>query len=188
MTRMRLSILGALVWLGAASTGNASPAATPPMSGTISVEIGAVEPNLTAASPSFVDAASHALAARGFTVIEGAGHARFVAVLTVTRMDVGTTTTKVPVERSSLATGGGVGVGASFSLSLPTGKTRSVPLQQTRLEVRIHERDAAADLWRGTAIAVRAADAGQEAKVASDLTETVLRIYPEQSESVASVP
>lgn len=170
-----------------ADAGSAVAAATPPTSGTISVEIDSAEPNLDSAV--FLDAVGKALAAHGFTVLEGAGHGRFVATLKLSRSEVGTTTKSIPVDRSLLS-GGGVGVGASFSLALPTAKTRSVPLQQTGLEIRIHARDEAAVLWRGAAVTVRGADAGrgQDAAVASDLIETVLRIYPQQSEDVASVP
>ncbi|MFW2829925.1 hypothetical protein [Sphingomonas sp. ID0503] len=147
------------------------------------------EPLPLSTRSAFSEAASGALAARGFTVLEGVGHARYTATIMLSRDQAGTTTVKVPAERSSFG-GGGVGVGANITVPLPSTKRKLVPVQQTQLELRISERDRADPVWRGTAVAVRAAGTkdGSDPAVAADLIEAVLRIYPAQTDAVASVP
>ena len=184
-------------WLGGFAmavlllAGSAAPGAAPAAPGTISVETAAVEANLEPSLPLFVEAVGKALAAHEFTLIEGAGHAHFVANLTVTRVDVGTTTGKVPVAGPTAMAGGRpTRAGGGVNFSLPTGKIRTVPLQQTKLELSIRQRGDDAVLWRGSALTVRATDSanGQDGAVAKDLAEAIFRGYPEQSEGVASIP
>lgn len=183
-----------LRWIPAAMllfAGGPAHAAAPPASGTISVEPTAVEPALRSSMPAFVDAVDRALADRDFTPLAQAGHARFVADLTLTRVAVGTTTAKVPVAGVS-AQGGtsSPSVGGTVNLALPTAKTRTMSLQQTRLEIRIRKRGEQAVIWQGTAMTVRARGAsdGKDAAVASDLSEALFRGYPAQPEAVISVP
>ena len=162
-----------------------------PLSGSISVEPKAVAPALAASVPSFVEAVGKALAAREFMLIDGAGHARLVADLSLSREEVGTTTEKVPVSRASILPGGNRSrVGGSVNVSLPTSKSKTVPLQQTRLEIRIKKRGDDKVLWHGAALTVRPLNAkeGQDSAVAADLSEAIFRNYPAQSENVASIP
>jgi hypothetical protein len=155
--------------------------------GTISVEPRPVDPHLRAAVATFVDEVDRALAEKGFTTIERAGHARFVAELSLTRTEVGTTTAKVPVAGSEIVSGGSSSqVGGGVTVMLPTAKVRTVPLQQTRLEVRIKKRGEDIVIWHGAALTVRAA--GQDKAISADLTRTIFRTYPEQAEGVASIP
>jgi hypothetical protein len=170
--------------LGLVTTISAAPAASPPGGGTISIEAA------TKAPQPFTVAAGEALAAKGFTVLEGAGHAAYVAELALAREQLGTTTSAAPVGRSDAWTGFGPRVGAGMSLSLPTGKSDLVPLQRTRLELRIRKRGEPEVLWSGTAVTVRAADAGKgrDDVVAADLSNALLRAYPEQTADVLGVP
>jgi hypothetical protein len=155
--------------------------------GTISVDPMPVDPSLRASLSTFVDDVDSTLADKGFTTIKGPGHARFVAELSLTRTDVGTTTAKVSVAGSEIAPGGfSSQVGGGVTVMLPTAKVRTVPLQQTRLEIRIKKRGEDAVIWHGAALTVRAA--GQDRAISADLAKAILRTYPEQAEGVASVP
>lgn len=170
--------------------GGALPAASPPTAGTVSIEAKASAAELGASIPAFVGAMGQAFEAKGFTVLE-AGHAALAAELSVSREDVGTGSAKVPVDRSVITPGGAPGaVGAGITVPLPTGKSALVPLQRTRLELRIRKRGEDNVLWQGAAITVRPAGArkGQDAVVASDLAEALLRAYPAQPEDVVGVP
>jgi hypothetical protein len=177
-------------WLGgvamAVLAAMASAAPPGPAGGTISIEAAGNDTAL----PIFAGAAGTALAARGFTLLEGAGHAGLVADLLLSRSEVGTTSTKVAPSRSSASPGGSAGVGASVLLALPTTKMRTVPLRQTRLEIKIHKRGESEVLWHGIAITVRAAETktGRDEAVAADLAEALLRAYPAQPEDIVSVP
>lgn len=171
--------------------GTGTRAAAPAEPGSISVEPTAVEPSLKSSARAFVEAVGKALAAREFTLLEEAGHARFVAELKLTRVDVGTTAAKVPVAGPSAQAGGDPSqVGGSVSFSLPTAKTRTVPLHQTLLEVFIRKRGQQEVLWHGSAMTVRASDTGNgsDGSVATDLAEAIFRTYPAPSEGVISVP
>lgn len=174
------------VLLAGASAGAQTPA-TP---GTISVEAQSVQPDLTRAAPAFVEAVGKALAAKGFTVLEGAGHAGLVAGFQLSRTDVGTATAKVPVGRSTMGPGGASGVGASMSFNLPTSKVTTVSLEQTKLEIRIQKRGDGAILWQGAAITIRPKDSkqGQDEAVANALADALIRTYPDQSDTAVSVP
>lgn len=189
--RKRLGYIAMIAAVLLGSSADRLPAAEVPTLGTISVEAGPVEQTLRSSAPVFVDATGKVLADKGFIVIEGAGHARFVADLSLSRVEVGTGTTKVPVAGSSIAPGGNpTRAGGGISVSLPTGKSKTVALQQTRLEIRIRKQGDDTVIWHGAAVTVRAADTrdGQDAAVSSALTEAILRTYPAQSDDVISVP
>ena len=167
-----------------------APAADPIVPGTISVEPSAVEPEARASMPAFVEAVGHALTAREFTLLD-AGHGRFVAHVTISRVAVGTTTAKVPVAGREMQTGGpSSSVGVGLNVSLPTAKTKTVPLQQIRLDISIRKRGEQAVLWQGAAMTVRAPATaeGKDAAVATDLSEAIFRVYPAQAEGLISVP
>ena len=184
------SIAAAALALAVAPAGSLR-AAAPLSSGTISIEAKVAEGKLGPAIASFVDAVGQALAARGFTMLEEPGHASLVADLSLTRVQVGTGAAHVPVAGMAIGPGGPFGsVGAGMNVTLPTAKTRIVPLQQTRLEIRIRKRGEEKVMWQGSAITVRAAGTrkGQDEVVASDLTEAILRSYPAQPEDIISVP
>jgi len=172
------------VWGGALS-------AAPPAGGTISIEPKTANGDYDASLPAFVNAASDALAAKGFTTLEDPGHAAYVAELTLSRTEVGTGTAKASTGRSDVMPGGAGGsVGAGIVIPLPTGKSRLVALQRIRLELRIRKRGEDGIVWDGAAVTVRAADTkkGADAVVASDLSQALLRSYPAQPEDVVGVP
>jgi len=176
-----LSIAPSSAWAQAA------PSFSP---GTISIEVQDAAPDVRPSVLTFVGAVEQALAARGFTTIEQPGHAGLVAALAVRRSAVGTVSVKVAPSRSSVAPGDSPGVGAGVSFALPSTKMRTVPLQQTQLELRIRKRGGDAVLWQGTAMTVRAAGTpkGMDGAVATDLIDALLRDYPAQPEDVISVP
>jgi len=166
-------------------------AAAPPSGGTISIEPKTANGDYDASLPVFVNAASDALAARGFTMLEDAGHAAYVAELTLSRVEVGTGTARASTGRADVAPGGAGGsVGAGIVIPLPTGKSRLVALQRIRLELRIRKRGEDGIVWDGAAVTVRAADTkkGADEVVASDLSQALLRGYPAQPEDVVGVP
>jgi len=166
--------------LGAGSL-SASP---PPNGGTISIEASTVDGSYDAAMPSFVDAASAALTARGFTVFEDQGHAASVVELLLSRSDVGTGVGRVAGERTpSIA-------GAGLALPLGTGNSELVRLQRTRLEMRIHKRGETAIVWDGAAVTVREAGTrnGTDSTVAADLSRALLQSYPVEPKEVVGVP
>jgi len=185
------SITAAAALALAVASGGAALAADPLTPGTISIEAKAAEAEAGASMPPFVNAVDEALAARGFTTLEEPGHAGLVADLSLSRVEVGTATAHVPVGGMAAGPGGPFGsVGAGISVTLPTAKTRIVPLLQTRLEIRIRKRGEEEVLWHGAAMTVRAAGTrkGQDGMVASDLTEAIFRAYPAQPEDIISVP
>jgi hypothetical protein len=174
----------AWVWGGSLS------AASPPGGGTISIEARTAEPDASAMRP-FVVAAGEALGAKGFTILPEPGHAAYVAELTLSRVDLGPGEARALKGTSTITPGavpGAVGAGATVPLS--TGKTRLVPLQRIRLEMRIRRRGEESILWDGAALTVRAAGTrkGADEIVAADLSEAVLRIYPAETGGVVSVP
>jgi len=164
--------------------------------GTISVEPAAFEADVGSSMPAFVEAVGTALAAREFTLLGGTGHGRFVADLRLSRVEVGTTTAKVKTKPVAFVPGGtpfqanGSVVGGGLNFLLPTSKSKTVSLQQTRLEIRIMKRGENTVLWQGTAVTVRAANTleGQDSAVASALSEAIFRSYPAQSDDPVSVP
>lgn len=174
-----------------ALTGAVAHGAAPLDPGTISVETGAVEPAVKSAIPAFVEAVGAALAARDFTLLDDAGHSRFVADLRLTRVEAGTGKAKVPTDGPSASAGGSPrSVGGGVSFSLPTQKTKAAAIMQTRLEIHIRKQGEQPDLWHGAAMTVRSASAanGTDKALAKDLVEAIFHDYPIQSEGVASVP
>ena len=173
------------VWGGAAS------AADPPAGGTISIEPKTADGVYDPSVRSFVGAASEVLASKGFTILEDSGHAAYVAELILSRVEVGTGTAKASAGHSEAFPGGaGNSVGAGVVIPLPTGKSRIVPLQRVRLELRMRKRGENGIVWDGAAVTVRAAGTkkGADEVVASDLSEALLRSYPAQPEEVVGVP
>ncbi len=173
------------VWGGAVS------AADPPAGGTISIEPKTADGEYDSSVRTFVGAASEALASKGFTILEDAGHAAYVAELVLSRVEVGTGTAKASAGHSDASPGGpGSSVGAGVVIPLPTGKSRIVPLQRIRLDLHIRKRGESGIVWDGAAVTVRAAGTkkGADETVASDLSEALLRSYPAQPEGVVGVP
>jgi hypothetical protein len=177
-------MLLASVWGGSLS------AASPPGGGTISIETRTADGDPDSSMPSFVNAAGEALGAKGFTILQDPGHAAYVAELTLSRVDVGTGSAKAAVGSSAVAPSTSGSVGGGITIPLSTGKSRLVPLQRIRLEMRIHKRGEEAAIWDGAAVTVRAAGTrkGADERVASDLSEAVLRSYPARLGGVVGVP
>ena len=166
-------------------------AATPPDGGTISIEPKTANQDYDPSLRQFVDAAAQALAARGFTILDGSGHAAYVAELTLSRGEVGTGLAKVPADsKGASPSGASGGVGAGVTIPFSTGQSRLVPLERTWLELRIRRRGEVESVWHGTAVAVRSTGAanGSDGRVAADLTEAMLRTYPAEPEGVVGVP
>lgn len=178
----------------AAATAALSPplwAAPPPNGGTISIQPAPADGDQGPPTPSILNAASEAFAAKGFTILEDPAHAAYVAELIVSRAEVGTGTAKASAGSAAVLPGGASGsVGAGVTIPLSTGKSRLVPLQRTRLEIRIRKRGEEGIVWHGAATTVRAAGTrkGGDDAVASDLSEAVLRGYPAEPEGVVGVP
>jgi len=171
--------------------GGSLSAASPPSGGTISIEPRAGEGDASAMRP-FVVAANEALGAKGFTILPDSGHSAYVAELTLTRVDLGTSKAKALIGSSSSVTPGVVpgAVGAGATVPLATGKSRLVALQRIRLEIRIRKRGEDSILWDGAALTVRAAGTrkGADEIVAADLSQAVLRSYPAEPGDVVGVP
>jgi hypothetical protein len=185
--RIGLGKLAATVLLVQALPAGLARAEEPQALGTISVKATPVDPDLRASVPIFIDAVGKALAEKGFTTIEGAGHARFVADLGLTRTEIGSTTAKVPVTGSQLIQGGASSrVGGGASILLPTAKTRTVALQQTRLEVGIRKRGEDNVIWHGAVLTIRAA--GQDKVISADLARAIFQTYPSQPDGIVSIP
>jgi hypothetical protein len=167
-----------------------SLAAAPPSGGTISIEPKTADGEYDPATVSFVNAASDALAAKGFTILQDSGHAAYVAELVLSRTDVGTGKAKAIRGSSAIQPGASPGVGAGVTIPFSTGQSRLVPLQRTTLEMRIHKRGEATILWNGAAVTVRAAGTkkGADDAVAAALSEAVLRSYPAKVEDLVGVP
>lgn len=166
-------------------------AAEPPAGGTVSIETREGDAVLGRSMPAFVNALGEAFETKGFTVLEQPGHAAYVVELGLSRVDVGTGMAKVPKEGSSVIPGGAPNaVGVGVFIPLATGKSTLVPLQRTRLEIKLRKRGDQSILWQGSAITVRAAGTrkGQDSTVASDLSQALLRAYPAQPEGVIGVP
>ncbi|WP_420137114.1 hypothetical protein [Sphingomonas sp.] len=165
-------------------------AAPPPESGTISLAPRTTDGDYDPALASFVEAATEALGARGFTILD-ADHAAYSGELILSREEVGTGTAKVASNRASVDRGGAFGsVGAGVTIPLSTGKSSIVPLQRTRLELRIRKRGDPAVVWDGAAVTVRAAGTrkGADEAVATDLSNALLRSYPIPQATDIGVP
>jgi hypothetical protein len=158
-------------------------AATPPASGTITIETADAGPDLATSMQTFINAVGDAFSARGFTLLEEPGHSAFVVEMGVRRDEVGTGSARIAVGSAQM-------VGAGVRIPLSGGKSAIVPLQRTRLEIRIHKRGEQDVAWQGAAVTVRAAGTakGEDKRVASDLASALLRAYPAQPENVIGVP
>jgi len=166
-------------------------AADPPAGGTISIQRKTADGEYESSMPAFVNAATEALAAKGFTILEDPGHAAYVGELTLSRAEVGTGTAKASKGRTDAMPGGAGGsVGAGVIIPLPTGKSRLVPLQRVQLELRIRKRGEDGIVWHGAAVTVRAGGTkkGADEVVAADLSNALLRSYPAVPEDVVGVP
>jgi len=186
---MKISILSIIALALAPAWGGALSAA-PPAGGTISIKAetsadGETDPP----PPSFVAATADALAAKGFTILEDPGHAAYVVELVLNRDDVGTGSAKASGGTGITSTGG-LGVGAGVSIPFSQGNTRLVPLQRTRLELRIRKQGEDAVVWHGAAVTVRAAGTrkGADSLVAATLTQAALASYPAVREDAVGVP
>jgi hypothetical protein len=170
--------------------GGASWASGPPSGGTISIEYKTADGGDNSSTTSFVNAAGEALATKGFTILDDPGHAAYIVELTLSRVEVGTGSAKVPRGSPVIPSGGGAGVGAGVTIPLSARETRLVPLQRFRLEMRIHKRGEDGVVWHGAAVTVRAAGTrkGTDDAVAADLSEAILRGFPAQSDDTATVP
>jgi hypothetical protein len=150
----------------------------------------AADPDLAASMPRFVEAVGDALTARGFTLLEEPGHAAFVVEIGVTRDQVGTASAKVPASQPQVLPGASPAVGFGVVVPFSTGKSTLVPLQRTRLDLRLRKRGEEGITWQGAAVTVRAARTkkGEDQAVAADLAQAILRAYPTAPEDVIGVP
>ena len=184
---MLTRLLALLLIGGVAAFPTLAPAATPPQAGTLAVEARHGDGSQDGATDAFRDAAAGALAARGFTLLDGAAHAAYWMELVIGTSDVGTGDAKVAPSRPDLMTGGVAGaVGSVFKAPLPSGKNRHVALQKTRLDMILRQRGVDAPVWRGSAVTVRSAD--RQGEAAAALCDALIRAYPFQSEDVIGVP
>ncbi|WP_242124679.1 hypothetical protein [Sphingobium sp. Sx8-8] len=164
-----------------------SLAATPPAEGTMAVSATNVDGSEDASSDIFRDAAASALAARGFTLLDGSDHAAYRMELIVHISEVGTGNAKVAPSHSDLMSGGVAGaVGSIFKVPLPSSKSQHVALERTQLDMNLRKRGGEEVIWHGKAVTVR--PAGTQQNIASELCNALLRAYPAQSEDVIGVP
>jgi hypothetical protein len=175
---------GAALALAPLIYGGSLAAAPPPNGGTIAIETKTDDGDDDPATHSFVDAASEALTAKGFTVFDDPAHAAYVAELTLSRAAVGTGMAKVPGDASVSA------IGTGLVVPLSTGASSLATLERTRLEIRIRKRGEDGVVWDGTAVTVRTAGTrkGTEETVASALSQALLRSYPAEPTDVVGVP
>ena len=176
-----LGVAAALAPLACAASPAASP---PPHGGTIAIEPRTADGEYDPAMPAFVAAASEALTAEGFTILDDPAHAAYRAELTLGRAAVGTGLGKDPG-------GASVGVaGTGVVVPFSTGQSNVVTLRRTRLELRIGKRGEPGALWDGAAVTVRATGTrkGADASVASDLSKALLRSYPAEPGEVIGIP
>ena len=175
----------ALLW------GGALRAATPPMMGTVSVEAKGGEDQLGASvMTTFANAVGQAFEAHGFVDLGDPGHAALVVEYSVDREDVGTGRAKGVTGPATAQGGAPGGVGVGVRIPFSTGNSTVVALQRTRLMVRLHKRGDDTVLWQGAAVTVRGAGTkkGADEAVATDLSEALLRFYPNQPPEMIGVP
>lgn len=194
MRRIRRLIVAAALALlppiwGGASSASPAPAGLPrtgppPSVGTIAIEPRTADGDFDPAMHTFVDAASQALTARGFTVLEDPAHAAYAVELVLSRAGVGTGLGKDPNGVSAFGAGTGVVV------PLSTGNSNIVTLRRTKLEMRIRKRGETGLVWDGAAVTVRTAGTrkGTDEAVASDLSAALLSNYPIEPRDVIGVP
>lgn len=187
MTKRRSIILATAL---AATFAASGATAAPPDGGTISIEPKTADGEYDPAMPSFISAASEALATKGFTILEDPGHAAYVAELILSRAEVGTGAAKASGGGPAVMPGNAPGVGAGVTIPLSTGKSRLVPIERTRLEIRIRKRGQDGIVWDGAAITVRenGTRRGAIEMIATDLSEASLRSYPTEAQDDVGVP
>ncbi len=184
MKRCTGLVLGGALALSPLICGASLAASPPPRGGTIAIEPRTGDGEYDPAMPSFVDAASAALTARGFTILDDPTHTAYVVELTLSRAGVGTGLGKDPG-------GASVGVaGTGVVVPFSTGQSNVVTLQRTRLEFRIRKRGEDGAVWDGAAVTVRATGTrkGTDETVASDLSKALLQSYPDEPGDVIGIP
>ena len=190
--RVARTITGVLVAAGLLASGAVCPLAAATLEpGTISVDTSTVHTAPGYSVGAFVEAVSEVLANRGYTVLEGHGHARLVAELDLTQTAIGTANVKVPPPDKPTVSGrAATGVGGIMIVPLPSRKLRLVSVMKTRLEVRIKRLGEDGVLWSSAGLTVRPSNTGNglDKVVATDLARAIFRVYPAQPESVAAVP
>jgi len=181
--KKRLGWIAAVALASVATSAGAVEAGLPPIGGTISIESGAADASGDASMPAFVEAATAAFTARGFTVINAPGHSAAVLELVMSRVDVGTGVAKTRSEAP-------MAMGAGVAIPLSNGGSRLTSLQRTRLEMRIRKRGGSGIVWDGVAVTVREAGTrkGTPEAVAADLSRALLQSYPAQSKEILGVP
>ena len=158
-------------------------AASPPSGGTIVISSRTANGDDATSLPLFENAAARALGTKGFTILDDPAHAAYVAEVTITRTEVGTARTKVPVGSPSYT-------GAGISIPFSIGQSRLVPLERTELAMRIRKRGDQTAVWHGAALTIRPEGSPYEAveTVAAALSEAALRIYPGEAAGIVGVP
>lgn len=183
-----------LIWAVAAATAMPTPSggapAAPPRGGTVSIERSTGDGQAAPATAAVDDAVGGALGERGFTLLGDPGHSAYVVDLSLSRADAGTGSAKVDRERGTVTPGGLSGVGGGVTLPLGGAKSRTVQLERVTLELWIRKRGADAVLWHGVGVTVRAGGtrAGSDEVVAADLSQAMLRFYPNPPPGVVTVP
>lgn len=166
-----------------ALTPAAALAAAPPTEGTMAVEANSID----AGQDLFRDATASALADKGFTLLDGAGHAAFTMDLAVSVTQVGTVDAKVATTGPKIENGGlRSGVGSAVKIQVPSGKSRRVALERTQLDMTLRKRGETDVIWRGSAVTVR--NSATPGNIAADLSKALLSQYPAQSDAVIGVP
>jgi hypothetical protein len=183
MNRSTGLALGAALTFSSIIGGPSLAASPPPNGGTIAIQPKTVE-GYDPSMPAFVDAATAALNAKGFTILDDPNHTAYVGELTLSRTAVGTGFGKDRGGASASVVGTGVVV--PFS----TGQSSVVTLQRTRLELRIRKRGEEGIVWDGTAVTVRPTGSrnGTDEAVATDLSNALLQIYPALPTEVVGIP
>lgn len=184
MTRFTRSALAPIMALASIAGGASWAASPPPNGGTIAIEPRTGDGEYDPSMPSFVSAATAALNAKGFTILDDPNHTAYVGELTLSRTAVGTGFGK---DRG----GANVGVaGTSVVVPFSTGQSSVVTLERTRLELRIHKRGEDGTVWDGTVVTVRATGTkkGTDDAVATDLSQALLQIYPTVPTEVVGIP
>lgn len=184
MKRHKELVAGIALALASPFLGGAVAAAPPPNGGTIAIEPKTADGEYDPSLHVFADAASEALATKGFTVLDPTMHTAYVAELTLSRAAVGTGLAKDP---------GGASVGvAGTGLVVPfsTGRSNVTTLQRTRMELRIRKSGDENAVWEGAAVTVRATGTrkGADETVASDLSGALFSGYPAVPTEVVGVP
>ncbi|WP_420146088.1 hypothetical protein [Sphingobium sp.] len=186
-TRPTAPFVALLTLMRALAMASPASAAVPPEDGTITVEARAADESQPLSPDIFRDAATSALAARGFILLDGADHAAYRMELVVRASEVGTTSLRVDQSSPALISGGvAKAVGSILKVPIPTNKSRTVALERTQLDMVLRKRGADDVVWRGTAVTVR--PARTQGDVATALCAALVRAYPAQSDSVIGVP